>query len=228
MDKQRYIEHLKDEFKFNIDNISKYDSYTNVLWNLDFKESFKDSVELNNVEKAAVLSIQHKMLIIYLVSVFESLLQDSTEFILNISFKRFAESDKMQLSYSEIFDEANIEGLRRKVIDKELLKVAYKSVRDQLNVLSKDYNFEFIELSNSSTDLKFLMELFQFRNILLHNKGIINQIFIDNTDYPNHMLGDYFPIDEDYITDSITKIEYIGIKLLNRIEEKYIKQAANN
>jgi hypothetical protein len=222
MDKQEYIKHLKDEFKFNIDNITKYDNYTNVLWNLDFKESFKDSVELNISGKATVLSIQHKMLIIYLVSVFESLLQDSTKFILNISFKRFAESDQMQLNYSEIFKENNIEGLKRKVIEKELLKVAYKSVKDQLKVLSKDYKFEFIDLSNSSTDLKFLIEIFQFRNILLHNKGIINQIFIENTDYPNHMLGDHFPINDNYITDSIAKIQNIGVRLLNKIEEKYI------
>ena len=221
MDPEKYIENLKGEFKFNMDNISKYDRYTNVLWDLNFKESFKDTIDLNNVEKALVLAIQHKMLIIYLVSIFESLLQTTTNLILHISFKRFANSEKMKLSYAEIFNEVNIEGIKEKVIEKELQNIAYKSVKDQLLVLSKDYNFEFIELENTSNELKFLIEIFQYRNILLHNKGIINQKFIDNTDFPQHMVGTHFPIDEDYISEAILQIDNLGDILINKLEDKY-------
>lgn len=221
MQQEKYIKNLKGEFKFNLDNISKYDMYTNVLWELNFKESFKNAIDLNNVEKASVLAIQHKMLIIYLVSVFESLLQGATNLILYISFKRFANSEKMKLSYAEIFNEVNIEGIKDKVIRKKLQNIAYKSVRDQLLVLSKEYNFEFIDLESTSNELKFLIEIFQYRNILLHNKGIINQIFIENTDFPQHMLGDYFPIDEDYISDAIAQIENLGDMLIKRLEDKY-------
>jgi len=162
------------------------------------------------------------MLIIYLVSVFESLLQDGTNLILDINFKKFSTSDTMQLSYSEIFNEFDIEGIKDKVIEKELLKIAYKSIKDQLFALDKDYNFKFIELDNNSSDLKFLIEIFQYRNILLHNKGIINQTFIDNTDFPKHTLGDYFPINEDYISESIIQIKHLGDKLLLSLQEKYL------
>lgn len=218
---EEYTRKLKEEFRFNMENIRKYHDYTSNLWDSDFNQDSSGSMELNSVEKSGILAIQHKMLLIYLISVFESLLNDSIYKILEKNFQRFANSDKRQMKYSEIFSEDDLDKIKEKVIRKELLSISYKSIKDQLALLNKDYNFEFIDLDKESNDLEFLIEIYQFRNIQLHNKGVINEIFIQNTRFPKHMLGSAFPIDIDYISDAVTNIDILGERLIKKLEDKY-------
>lgn len=97
----------------------------------------------------------------------------------------------------------------------------YKSISEQFIIINKKFGFklEFNKAKSTIFDklvnLETLTEIFSIRNIILHNDGIVNDIFVKNNPASKYKLGDKIILDSEfthnkiyYLLQMITKLCY--------------------
>ena len=184
--------------------------------------------ELNKISKYPELV--QKLAFINIVSHFEVFFQEITWLVLRINWKAFSNSDQKSLTYKKIFQFDSPKSLLDNIISKEVQDLTYKKKRDHIEELENKYNFstlEFVGYDNSEKEkekrLLQLEEIFETRNIILHNSNYINEKYlkiITNTDYK---IGDQRKIDHEYFIESSTFMAILGGHILNCFDEKYLK-----
>ena len=121
------------------------------------------------------------------ISFIENYLLDSLRLLYH-AFPDSLRTDK-KITHSEVLECVSIEDVQRKLIDKEIHEISYKSIKQQLESISKTFNIQF----NFSGDfLKELNEYKETRNIHMHNKGLIDREFMLKTGTINiYQVGSY-------------------------------------
>ena len=200
------------------------------------KQDFKGSNSLILLIKSELKKITaypelvQKLAFINIVSHFEVFFQEITWLVLRINWKAFSTSDRKSLTYKNIFQFDSHKSLLDNIISKEVQDFTYKKIRIHIEELKEKYNYsahEFIGYDNSEKEkekrLLQLEEIFETRNIILHNRGYVNEKYlkvITNTDYK---IGDQRKIDHEYFTESSTFLVVLGSHILNSFNEKYLK-----
>lgn len=109
------------------------------------------------------------------VSLFEHLLFDLIRILLLDRPERL--SKKKQIDYETIFISETKEDLLLKLIERELNEIKYKNVTDWFDYLNKMVSLPEID----AEDLAKIAEAKAARDILVHNAGIINQIYLNKS-----------------------------------------------
>jgi len=174
--------------------------------------------------------ILNKMMLINGISVFESFYQDLLKVILRKSQNAIIKANK-NIEYLEVFKHPNLESLLDYLIDKEIFELSHKSIKDQFSEIKKKYGFSISDISKDVNypvkeqfrlDLNRLAEIFATRNILVHNRGIINEQYQKNAT-EEFNIGDLRPLSEEYVSNSLEYLLIFGTELISYANNKYKK-----
>lgn len=124
------------------------------------------------------------------------------------------------LTYKEIKDMGSLEDARRYLIDLKVEEILRGSFEDWLNFFKEKpkLSFSYIE-----PDRELLIEVFQRRNTLIHNGGIINSIYTSKV--PQKLreglsIGDSITISHEYLERAINIFEKCFILLAAELWKK--------
>ena len=125
---------------------------------------------------------------------------------------------KRKIDVADIISAKNLEDLLGTIIDAELNEIRYKKPREWF-----DYLWSFVAIgAPSANDIEKLSEIKASRDILSHNKGIANQIYLHKAGRLARVKnGEPIKISHDYWNDSWkhlrNMVETVGNLVANRL-----------
>ena len=110
---------------------------------------------------------------------------------------------KKDLSLSEVLKYSSQESLVSACVEEKISELMRKSHKQQIEWIEKSFK---IDIINSFSEWKTIFEFFQIRNIIVHNDGIVNQIFIDELK-KNGISSDKYKLGEKilFMPDEVSK-----------------------
>ena len=126
-------------------------------------------------------------------------------------------SSKKQIPISQVLEAVNKEELIYITIAKELNEVKYESLSNWHSKLTNLFSIEPINVELTDK----MIEIKSTRDLLVHNNGIINDIYISKTkENARDEIGNPISCDGDYFRDSWIVV----IKLMTEIKEAIIEK----
>lgn len=204
---EAYKSHLKNKlpvnFKSEREKLNK------------MKEDFTDKMKA-----VTYPSIIYKTTLIYAVSSFEVFLNKFLTALYEEEPRALKNKSKT-MTYEEILSHKSFKLLKQDMISSVLHDFFYKSISDQMTAINQkfglklDFNKSKSTIFDKSVNLETLTEIFSLRNIILHNDGIINDIFIKNNPNSSFKLNDKIKLDSEfthnkiyYLLQMVTKLCY--------------------
>jgi len=155
-----------------------------------------------------ILSFQHS------VSIFESWFFDILRYLLK---DRNRINKKRKLEVGEVLKSQSIDEIVYKIIEEELNEVRYKKVADWFEYPSSFVN---INIPNE-TEIKKISEIKASRDILVHNEGNANQIYIIKAgELSRAKDGDPLSFDHLYVFESWKVLRNVMESVGNAISSK--------
>lgn len=154
------------------------------------------------------LSFQH------IVSLFEAWFFDLLRFILSDTNKLNKNS---KIDIGEIVNLKNKEEIIQRIIDREINELQYKNPRDWFANLWK-----FVNINEPKQDeIEQISEIKASRDILVHNKGIANQIYLNKSGKLARVgENEIIPITSDYFNNSWALLKDVIQKVGNLVAAK--------
>ena len=226
---------MEDEHKIDVAMLARAKKVVKIKVSDDKKSfAFKDYTSYKNFVKARdkleLISGRSKHLyevsLISLISSVEWFLSQ----ILHSHFKNYprlvtANSQK-PFTYSDLEKFNTLDDAKQFLIDQkvdEIIRSDFKSWIDFLKMTLK------LDLSFCELSLNFAEEVFQRRNLLVHNNGIVNNIYLNKTS--SEVLqkfklkkGSVVTIDNKYLQDSINMLESIFLCIGSIMWRKQLKE----
>lgn len=158
-----------------------------------------------------------KWAFINLVTVYEAWMSDVLRAILREYPKKITK-EKVESSF--ITDSASYEECLEKLIDAELVDIFYAGPKEATKRLQEITSIDI----ETFTELADIFELKAARDVLLHNKGIVNKVYLRKTgDKARAKEGEEITIDSEALLKSFG-VMYSFIKnVSNKLEEKFKK-----
>jgi len=104
-----------------------------------------------------------------------------------------------------------MEELVKSLIEDEIYGFSRRSFKQQMQFLKDAFA---IDMGASGANMESIDELIETRNIIIHNKGFVDQRYLDRIKDSPFQVADLRPIDENYLESSIKGIEII-VKHIN-------------
>lgn len=181
-----------------------------------------DIVRKGSPKQAQLL--RHGALII-LASYFEVLISELIQGYY-LRFPAAMPADARLLSLADLREIGSIDEAEKLLIWKEVDSIIRESVENQLQHFSKRFK---LDLKPIEQNLDHLIEVFQRRNLLVHNNGAVNKIYLHKT--PSSLLeqeeikeGDTLPVTESYLSQAINVVSLCGNILLHLCWQKWEKK----
>ena len=141
--------------------------------------------------------------------------------------------NKMQIQYDEIFENDNIELCRERIIERTAKEIIQNSnINDIMDWIGKRFG---IQISLSDKNIKSLFVISKRRNILIHNNGIVNGIYLNDLKQfgikPKYKIGylitkalkQELPTTRKVLIDTVNKICKVICNKSKQISEYYKK-----
>ena len=155
------------------------------------------------------------------VALFESLFFDLVRILLVDRPERL--SKKKQVDYETIICSETKEEIIWKLIDRELNEIKYKNVAEWFIYLNKIVGLPVIEDQN----LEIIAEAKAARDILVHNAGIINNIYINKSgNAARFKIGQKIDITGDYTKDTWRHLVELLIIIIDSLIKKFEEKPA--
>lgn len=161
-------------------------------------------------------SLASRMAYVNLIATFDAFLTDIFEAVI-LSRPEILKSKK-QLTYEKILDFTSRTDLILYLAKRELNELSYKSAKDQADYYKERFG---IVLTDSGVSMDELVELRTTRNVLVHNNGIVNHIFLDQLPTTTYKLGDSVIIDLAYFDSAASSLNKIADFLVIQLSSKY-------
>jgi len=165
--------------------------------------------------------------LVMLVTRFEEYISNFLRYIYNKYPQKYL--DTQSIVFSEISN-IGIDEIRNKIISREVDKKMRESYKEWFAIF-KEHKMVF-ELCDK--ELENLNEIYACRNIIVHNAGIINDIYIKSIPDTNYKIGEMVKVDDKYIKDAFETIKTIifyvfieGIKLNKKESDLYFDEIFN-
>ena len=137
-----------------------------------------------------------------------------------------------KVSYKFILELDDSKSIIENLIEKEIQDFGYNSIRKQFEILEKKYNIQFEEETGNNVwsknlnkiNFKLITEIFSTRNIVLHNRGVINKTYLSINPETDFNLNDNRTITEDYLRDSIIFLAFTAFNITRSIKNKFEKK----
>lgn len=189
------------------------------------EEKLNDASELRkSIKTRKVISFMDSLLVygkqfdvlfqgslISLIVYFELLISK----LLTLHIKKYPKIlNSKTLSLEEIYQFGSIDDAQKYLIDKEVEDIMRGSFNKWYKFLSETVKLP-LECININKDL--MVEIFQRRNLIVHNDGIVNSIYLKNVSDElilNLKKGDKISVEKNYLINSIDLLEKVGIQIL--------------
>ena len=132
--------------------------------------------------------------------------------------------DKQQILFSEI-ESLGIEAIRQKIIAREVDSIMRESYVEWFK-LFESHGMKF---DSCKTAMEKLKEIYARRNIVVHNAGRVNEIYIKNVPDTPHAVNDHLSINDKYLNEAFTTVKIIvftilieAVKLIREDKNKYL------
>jgi hypothetical protein len=180
-----------------------------------------------SLRKSAPLqaSLLRSSTLISLISTLEGLIADLNHEYYKI-FPQAFPADNYSITLSDLREYGSVEEVEKYLISKEVESVLMQSISKQLErfaVKSK------VDLKPIATYLDRVTEIAQRRNVLVHNKGIVNHQYIKHVNQDlikqyELSIGDSLTPNNEYLLDSINLTEIVGTTLLIQCWRQWDKE----
>jgi hypothetical protein len=123
---------------------------------------------------------------IYAVALFDGLLGDAFSMVL-MSRPEVMSTSKKQLTYDSIIRLHQSNELFQFMAAREINDISYGSIQDQARYYKERLG---IDLSRSGVKILQLTQIRATRNLLVHNNGVVNSIYLEAVPHSTYKLGD--------------------------------------
>lgn len=150
------------------------------------------------------------------VSLFENLFFDLLRILLLDRPERL--SKKKQIDYEVIFNSQTKEELIWKIVDRELNEIKYKNVTEWFEYITNTIGLPKISVEKIAK----LAEAKATRDILVHNAGVVNQIYINKSgDAARFKSGEIIDVSGDYTRDIWILCVELLITIIDSLIQKF-------
>ena len=194
-----YVNSVVD--RLNLEDKNAY-SYTRL--SKEIKEEFEKIDSL--VDQKAILYNGSLML---LITYYENLVANSfkSDFI---KHPERIKLDSKGVTYKVIVEYNDLELIREHLVEEEVTSMMYKSHEDWMAYFSDKIKLDIPYIKDRQEDIK---EIIARRNLLVHNNGIVNSIYLSITQSKKIKKGTTLRMSKSYLNKAINIIEAAGLSL---------------
>jgi hypothetical protein len=217
----------------------KYDELQNEIRNR-FKEinsgsekpsslqKIRASVQLNDFENRHPVHFEdtiNNSVIIYSCSIFDVYLNKTLEHLFEAN-PRILSTSKKTISYETVFTKS-FEIIKADIINREINELSYKRIDERINFMSEkfDLDIEFVEAKtvyfSPRINKDLLIKSFALRNLILHNGGIVNRIFLDLVSDSNYKLGETIEVSNELVKTTLMTVVQASTSIFRQIQIRY-------
>lgn len=117
--------------------------------------------------------------------------------------------DKQQISFSEI-ENLGITTVRKKIIDREIDAIMRESYMEWFKL----FETHGMKFESCKDEMNLLKEIYARRNIIVHNSGRVNDVYLKNVPDTQFSVGERLTIDEQYLNNAFCAIKIIVFTIL--------------
>lgn len=167
----------------------------------------------------------NQYIIISSCSYFDNFLNEITRLFLQIKPSVLA-SDKKSISFYELIQKSR-ELIIESIIDKEVFELSYKRIDERIKYLSEKFELDIesteeeVTFFSNKINFSSLIEIFAIRNIIVHNKGVVNKKFLELVPKTNYSEGEMISVNDELINNIITILLKISTCIFRQIEMRY-------
>jgi hypothetical protein len=167
-------------------------------------------------------NLTYRMSFVYLVAIFDAFLSDIFTQVAQARPEILTSKNK-QVSYAKILELGNFEAMVDFIASRELNELSYKSIGEQ----AKYYEDRFgVALCESGVSVDELVELRCARNLLVHNNGIVNHIYLEQVSGSGYKSGDEVKVDAEYFDHAVKTFGSIVTFVTAKLIEKHADRPA--
>jgi hypothetical protein len=177
-------------------------------------------------KQSTYLALINKSIIIYACSIFDYYLNQSLT-LLFLIYPKVLASEKKTVPYHQ-FILNNKDDLLKSIIEKEIYEISYKKIDERIKYLSHKFQLDFeytefeIAFFSHKINLNELVEAYAIRNIIIHNKSIVNKIFIENVTNSKYKIGDIITVDKGLVDRLTLTLLKSLTSIIKQIEMRYL------
>jgi hypothetical protein len=154
--------------------------------------------------------------LVYLVAIFETYVVDIVREIL-LTCPSALKSGR-QCAAETIIKLGDRKQIISYLAEKEVDDLLYRSFPDVVNYFDKKFG---INLDASGVSSENIVEILATRNIHVHNRGIVNQRYLEWARGSTSRVGAYKPITREYLRESIDSISSLAGFINTEVQGKY-------
>jgi len=158
-----------------------------------------------------------EMALIYQVALFDAYVPDMIRAVL-LQYPGMLKNKEKNLTYEEILN-LHAKGLIvESLVDKEVDRFSRQSVREQIKWISKKLQVNYV---GNELQENVMVELNARRNILVHNSGIVNQVYLDDVANSPLALGERVIVDNTYWNGCNRFLKNAAVALILALAKQY-------
>lgn len=119
-------------------------------------------------------------------------------------------SSEFKIEMSEVLQCSSIKEVVFRVAERKMLQLSYQGLPDIIKYLNEKFKLGF---DTNMPELASVQEMFLTRNIIVHNSGYINGIYLQKSKRQDLKAGDVYPLTEEYVEDGAGEILQLGLAL---------------
>jgi len=166
-------------------------------------------------------SLLLEMAFIYRVAISDALITDILAAVL-VGQPNLLKTSKKTLTYDQVVDLQSIDSIVSYLAGREMLEFSYASVEKQSKWIEDRLG---IQLTRSESHLIRLIEMSARRNLLVHNNGIVNDIYLRLVSNSTYSAGQRVRVTDEYWAQSDELLIGIADDLLESIFKKFCSGA---
>lgn len=195
----------KERYQALLDNLSKSGKRTSLdLIRIKVSVTQDGLLDLKGKKEQFIDRI-NKSLIIHACSIFDYFLNQTVLLILSNN-PQLLSNEKRTIQYHELVKYSK-EELLESILERFIHDLSYKSISDRIKQMDEmfDLELDFTEMQqpdiffSTKINLIELTEIFSIRNLIIHNQGIVNKVFVENNRNSKYKVGDQISLDSRII-----------------------------
>ncbi len=153
--------------------------------------------------------LANDMILIYLTTLFEAYVLDSTREVLLATARRLRQNAAGAQPANQLL---------MRLVRQQVTDLSYGPIQAKLRFVSDTLG---INLRVGPVPVAELDELYATRNLLVHNGGIVNRKYLSVVRSSSLRVGEPRPVEDDYVREAISAIQRTGEFLYAALLERY-------
>lgn len=142
-----------------------------------------------SVERLADLQLMLQLFLSRHADNFQTFLDDLIRAILTAKPGLLKRGEEVPLQ--EVLSHSTMESFIEDAIERKILKLAYKSLRDMQKAVREEFQFDLFPQPMTASRVELL---FDVRNLITHNSGYVTKRFKDRWSTPGLVVGQQYPL----------------------------------